>query len=158
MIKLEGGYILPNHLISKVFIRGNRVYYNDANSRIKNVFTSVPSDEIRDPFARISILRYLYDRRLKTVAHKDLLAYVKTSELIGFLSSHGHDEFRIIEEIKSLLNFNLIENESQNSELFNIQDLIKITSSGTANVEMVRNIDYLAAVAEDIWYKDNRFG
>src|SRR5690606_4301799 len=38
MLKSSGEYQLPNHLISKVFIRGNRVYYSDEKSRVKNLF------------------------------------------------------------------------------------------------------------------------
>lgn len=155
IIKSDSEYILPNHLISKVFIRGNKVYYTDSNSRIKNLFYSIPSDEIPDPFVRVSILKYLFDNRFTTDAHKSLTGYIKTDLLIKFLNSLGHDENRIIEELKYFLRLNLIENESLNPDFFNIQDLIKITSTGLANYEIIRNIDYLASVAEDMWYKDN---
>jgi hypothetical protein len=155
IIKSQSEYVLPNHLISKVFIRGNKVYYTDANSRIKNLFFSIPSDEIPDPFIRVSILKYLFDNRFSTDAHKNLTGYVKTNILIQFLNSLGHAENRIIEELKSFLRFNLIENESLNPDFFNKGDLITITSIGCANYEIIRNIDYLASVAEDMWYKDN---
>ncbi|WDF61337.1 type I restriction endonuclease [Flavobacterium sp. KACC 22758] len=155
IIKSQSDYILPNHLISKVFIRGNKVYYTDSNSRIKNLFFSVPSDEIPDPFIRVSILKYLFDNRFSTDAHKNLTGYIKTDFLIKFLNSLGHDENRIIEELKSFLRFNLIENESLNPDFFNKNDLITITTIGCANYEIIRNIDYLASVAEDMWYKDN---
>ncbi|GAL79536.1 hypothetical protein JCM19274_2044 [Algibacter lectus] len=42
ILKSEGKYILPNHLISKVFIRGSKVYYTDLNSRIKIYFLVFP--------------------------------------------------------------------------------------------------------------------
>ncbi|PRZ23281.1 type I restriction endonuclease [Flavobacterium granuli] len=155
IIKSNSEYILPNHLISKVFIRGNKVYYTDSNSRIKNLFYSVPSDEIPDPFVRVSILKYLFDNRYTTDAHKSLTGYIKTDLLLKFLNSLGHDENRTIEELKLFLRLNLIENESLNPDFFNTQDLIKITSIGLANYEIIRNIDYLASVAEDMWYKDN---
>lgn len=155
IIKSNSEYVLPNHLISKVFIRGNKVYYTDSNSRIKNLLYSVPSDEIPDPFVRVSILKYLFDNRFTTDAHKSLTGYIKTDLLIKFLNSLGHDENRTIEELKLFLRLNLIENESLNPDFFNTQDLIKITSIGLANYEILRNIDYLASIAEDMWYKDN---
>lgn len=155
ILKSNGEYTLPNHLISKVFIRGNKVYYTDTNSRIKNLFYSIPSDDLPDPFVRISILKYLFDNKFSTDSFKDLVGYVKTEDLIRFLNSLGHDENRIIEELKSLLRYSLIENEALNPELFNVEDLIKITVMGSANYEIVRNIDYLAACSEDMWYRDN---
>lgn len=154
ILRSNGEYRLPNHLISKVFIRGNKVYYTDSNSRIKNLFYSVPSDEIKDPFVRISILKKLNDRQSSSKVKK-YHEYIKTDTLIQFLSSLGHDENRVIDEIKTLLKFNLIENESLNSDIFNIDDLVRITTTGIANYEIGRNIDYLASVAEDVWYKDN---
>lgn len=156
IIKSDGSYTLPNHLISKVFIRGNKVYYTDANSRIKNLFHSIPTDELKDPFIRISILKKLFDTKQGASHKKRFSDYLRTEELVQFMCSIGHDENRIIDELKCLLKFNLIENESLDSDAFHIEDLIRITSIGIANYKIVRNIDYLAAIAEDMWYKDNK--
>lgn len=153
MLQSEGEYQLPNHLISKVFIRGNRVYYTDEKSRVKNLFHSHPTDSFKDPFVRISILKYLFDHG-KNNDIKGFDGYVKTISLIKFLSIKGHDENRIINELKVLLKLNLIENETLNSDEFNISDLITITSIGIANLKIARNVDYLAAISEDMWYKD----
>lgn len=155
ILKSEGKYILPNHLISKVFIRGSKVYYTDLNSRIKNLFLSFPDDTIPDPFIRIGILKYLKDNLKKEDEIKGLLGYVNTTKLIQFLSSIGHDEKRVINEFKSLLKLSIIENESLNPDVFNVNDLIKITSIGLAHYHIVRNIEYLASCSEDLWYRDN---
>lgn len=153
MIKSNGVYPLPNHLISKVFIRGNRVYYTDENSRVKNLFHSHPTDSFKDPYVRISILKYLFEHRRDNEI-KSFDGYVKTTTLIKFLSLKGHDENRIISELKTLLKLNLIENETLNSDVFSINDLVIITSIGIAHLKIIRNIDYLASVSEDMWYKD----
>lgn len=155
MIRSDGEYQLPNHLISKVFIRGNRVYYTDEKSRVKNLFHSHPTDSFKDPFIRISILKYLFDHRNDHEV-KSFDGYVKTNSLIKFLNIKGHDENRIINELKTLLKLNLIENETLNSDEFNINDLIIINSIGIAHLKIIRNIDYLASVAEDMWYKDSK--
>lgn len=154
MINSKGDYNLPNHLISKVFIRGNKVYYTDEKSRIKNVFHSFPGDKIKDPFVRISILQFLFDNRYTTLVNK-FEGYYKTVDLVKFFNLRGHDEKRIIEELKFLLRQSLIENETLNSDVFDINDLVKITSTGIANLKIHRNIEYLAAIAEDMWYRDN---
>lgn len=155
ILKSEGKYILPNHLISKVFIRGSKVYYTDLNSRIKNLFLSFPDDTLPDPFIRIGILKYLKDSLKKEDEIKGLLGYVNTTKLIQFLSSIGHDEKRVINEFKSLLKLSIIENESLNPDIFNVNDLIKITSIGLAHYHIVRNIEYLASCSEDLWFRDN---
>lgn len=155
MIKSDGKYSIPNHLISKVFIRGNRVYYTDVNSRVKNLFHINPTDSFKDPFIRISILQFIFDHRHDNEV-KLFEGYIKTISLIKYLNMRGHDEKRIIDELKTLLKLNLIENETLNSDEFSINDLIKITSTGIAHLKIVRNIDYLASVAEDTWYKDSK--
>ena len=154
MLKSSGEYQLPNHLISKVFIRGNRVYYSDEKSRVKNLFHSHPNDSFKDPFIRVSILKYLLDHRNDNEV-KNFEGYIKTTNLIKYLSLKGHDENRVINETKSLLKLNLIENETLNSDEFNVNDLIIINSIGIAHLKIVRNIDYLASVAEDMWYKED---
>lgn len=153
MIKSNGEYQLPNHLISKVFIRGNKVYYTDENSRVKNLFYSNPMDDFKDPFIRISILKYLFENRY-SMEVKNFEGYIKTISLIKFLNIKGHDENKVIHELKNLLKLNFIENETLNSDEFDTNDLIKITSIGVANFKLVRNIDYLASIAEDTWYKE----
>jgi hypothetical protein len=155
ILKSKGKYILPNHLISKVFIRGSKVYYTDSNSRIKNIFLSIPDDTLPDPFVRISILKYLKERIKKEDDVKGLLGYVNTTKIVQFLSSIGHDEKRVINEFKTLLKLNIIENESLNPDIFNINDLVKITSIGFAHYHIMKNIDYLASCSEDLWYRDN---
>lgn len=153
MIKISEPYILPNHLISKVFIRGNKVYYTDENSRVKNLFYCNPKDQFKDPFIRISLLKYLYENRDNT-EFRHFEGYLKTSEVIKYLNLRGHDENTLIDQIKYLLKINLIENETLDSDTFYINDLIKITSIGIAHLNMVKNIDYLSSVSEDFWYKD----
>lgn len=155
MINSEGNHRIPNHLISKVFIRGNRVYYTDEKSRVKNLFHTNPRDSFKDPFIRISILQYIFEHRHDNKI-KSFEGYMKTISLIKYLSIRGHDENRIIDELKNLLRLNLIENETLNSDEFSINDLIKITSIGIAHLKIVRNIEYLASISENTWYKDNK--
>ena len=153
MINSSAPYVLPNHLISKVFIRGNRVYYTDENSRVKNLFFCNPEDSFKDPFVRISILKYLFDHKNSNEI-KNFEGYLRTSGVIKYLSIRGHDENTLIDQLKVLLKLSLIENETLDSDIFDINDLIKITSIGVAHLKMVRNTDYLSAVAEDFWYKE----
>src|SRR5690606_30460857 len=60
----EGEYQIPNHIISRVFLRGNREYYRDGvDTKIKNLFYSEPNQSLPNPFLRIAILDWLNNRR-----------------------------------------------------------------------------------------------
>lgn len=63
MKQTKGVYSLPPHIVARVFMRGNRLYYSSNESRIKNIFHLDPNDDLPDPFIRISILKWLYDKR-----------------------------------------------------------------------------------------------
>ena len=125
------------------------------HSRVKNLFQITPSDSFKDPFIRISILKFLFEHRHNHEV-KLFKGYMKTVSIIKFLNIRGHDENRIVDELKNLLKLSLIENETLNSDEFSVNDLIKITSIGIGHLKIVRNIDYLASVSENTWYKDNK--
>lgn len=55
----HGDYQLSNHVISKILFKGNRKFYDDSESNIKNLFHSNPDDNLPDPFLRLTILRWL---------------------------------------------------------------------------------------------------
>ena len=52
-------YEIPNHRLSLILLKGNRNYYSDSNSKIRNLFNAYEEEVIPDPFARISILLWL---------------------------------------------------------------------------------------------------
>jgi len=148
----KGEWKLPNHIISRVFLRGNRLYYSDEESRIKNIFHSNPSDDLPDPFVRIAILKWLYDKR-RTKGPSGIIGFHKANNLINVLLRFGHSSVRINNQLLFLLKESLIISESQNINELKIDELISINPPGVVHYELLRNIDYLAACSENVWYK-----
>jgi hypothetical protein len=152
MKQSKGNYKLPNHIISRVFLRGNRTYYSGEESRIKNIFNSDPSDDLPDPFIRVAILKWLYNNRRKK-GPSGILGFHKTNELIKAMISYGHAYGRTIDELLFLLKNSLIISESQNTNNFDLEELISINSQGVIHYELIGNIDYVSSCSESVWYK-----
>jgi len=151
MKQSKGEYSLPNHIISKVFIRGNRLYYSDLDTRVKNLFSSDPSDELPDPFARVSILLWLkhHDKRK---GPSGITGFHKVSTLLQDLLVLGHSESRILEELKFLIKNSLVMSESQEVQHIELSELISINTPGVVHLNLLTNVDYLSSCAEDVWF------
>ncbi|PBQ34690.1 RNA-binding protein [Sphingobacteriaceae bacterium] len=152
MKQTKGEFRIPNHIISRVFLRGNLVYYSDANSRVKNLFHSDPSDDLPDPFVRLAILKLLNDLK-NSKGSGGILGFHKTSFILQTLSSHGHADYRIEEELLFLIRNTLILSESQDTTKVNLDDLVSISTSGIIHLDLLKNIDYLSSCSENVWYK-----
>jgi hypothetical protein len=148
----KGEHKLPNHIIGRVFLRGNRLYYSDEESRIKNLFHSNPSDDLPDPFIRVAILKWLYDQRRKK-GPSGIIGFHKTRILQETLLRFGHSTERVSAQLLFLLKNSLIISESQDEENLNPDELISINPPGVIHYELLRNIDYLSACSENVWYK-----
>ena len=150
--RAKGEYTLPNHIISRVFMRGNRLYYSDDESRIKNLFHSNPSDDLPDPFLRVSILKWLYDNRRKK-GPSGIIGFHRIDELIKVMMGFGHSSEKVKSQLLFLLKNSLIISESQDVNEIRIDELISINPPGVVHYELLNNIDYLSACSENVWYK-----
>jgi GTPase SAR1 family protein len=151
MKQAKGDFSLPNHIISRVFIRGNRLYYSDSDTLIKNLFFSDPSDKLPDPFIRIAILNWLKNKN-RTRGESGIIGFHKISKLIKELTVLGHSLDRLNNELKTLIRNGLIISESQDINILEYNELISINSTGIIHLELLDNIDYLSSCSEDIWY------
>lgn len=147
----QGEHSIKNHIITNVFLRGNRLYYSDSEARIKNLFYSDPSDSLPDPFVRIAILKWLKDN-FKIKGPSGIMGFHFAESLIGHLISNGHERKRIESELSSLMRHSLIINESQNTHKVDLKDLIAINTPGIIHLELINNSNYLSACSEDVWY------
>ena len=152
MKKSNGDYELPNHIISRVFLRGNRLYYSDSDTKVKNLFYSEPNDKIPDPFTRVAILNWLKIRN-RTKGPSGIIGFHKVSNLIKDLTILGHSLERLEAELKTLIKNSLIISESQDSSIVDNEELVSIHAPGLVHLDLLDNIDYLSACAEDIWFK-----
>jgi len=147
----KGDHILPKHIVTRVLFRGNRRYYHDANSIVKNIFASYPEDIQPDPFARLAILSWL-KKNYRIKGPSGALGYHKAATLITDLVTYGHDERRLTNEIYALIRAGCIISESQNVDALAIEDLISIAPSGHVHLDLLMNLDYLSTCSEDVWF------
>ena len=147
---------LKEHLIMKALLRNNRLYYSDEDSALRNLFTSHPEeDQIPNPFQRLAILDYL-DKNRGIKGPNNVAGFHQVQTVITTLSIHGHDEKRILTEIGELVKARCLYSESQIEDGKPIarEDLIKISPTGIVHLDLLQNLDYLAACAEDVLYKE----
>lgn len=149
----EGRHPLPRHLIIRILIRKNRRFYNDAASDIKNLFYSDPHDTIPDPFVRLSLLRWLKTNYRKK-GPRGIPGYFQVSNIISELVPHGHDDRRIRSELVALMRAGCIISESLHAEVIGDDDLVSIAPAGHLHLDLLKNINYLAACAEDTWFRN----
>lgn len=148
----EGQYNLPSYKILNTLLRRNRKYFNEEKSNFANLFASDYSDDLPDPFVRINILNWL-----KNNYHKEgpsrIKGYHKVSDIVRDLEHIGHKEDIVFREINTLTNRELIFSESQSVHT-KYDDLIKISPSGSIHLDLLENVTYLAACAEDTLFKN----
>ena len=142
---------IPNHLISRIVLRGKRQFYEENSSHVKNIFSCNADDSIPDPFVRISILTWLKERQ-RIPGPSKVKGYHKTIDLEGSMQCIGHQKDVIIREIEFLLFENHIISESQENK-YEPDNLICITSTGIVLLDLLTNLDYLATISEDTFFR-----
>lgn len=152
MIRTAGEeYELPPHIIINALLRKNRKYYNEEKSNFANLFYAKFDDDFPDPFVRIDVLLWLKNY-YKIEGPNRVLGYHQVKSIIKDLQTIGHNEEVIYREISALIKKGLIYSENQLSDV-NYNDLIKISHSGSLHLDLLNNLSYLAACAEDVIYK-----
>lgn len=147
-------YELPNHLVTKILLKGNNKYYSDTRASLKNIFHSYPAEDIiPDPYMRLAILNWLHIN-FRSEGPTKAKGYHKISNLVQDLNILGHSEYRILKEIEILAQANCILTETQSFDL-TPDDLICISTAGMIHLELLTNLDYLSAISEDTWFKNS---
>jgi GTPase SAR1 family protein len=145
-------YNIPTYRLVNALIRKNRKYFNDEMSNFINLFKARYQDDLPDPFVRIDILMWL-DQRKSIIGPNGTHGYHQTAELIRDVQLGGHQEDVILREVKQLITYEAIFSENQSSDI-DYQTLLHISPSGTLHLSMLKDLNYLAACAEDCIYRD----
>lgn len=149
-----GEHRLPNYLIARILLKSKRKFYSDTDSHIKNLFNSNPEDSLPNPFIRLSILSWLRSTSREYGPNRTK-GFHKLSTLIAFLQSTGHATERAYSEIATLTSAGCILSEAQSHEITD-EDLIAISPAGLIHLDLMRNIDYLSTIAEDVFFRENQ--
>lgn len=141
---------MPSHKIMNALLRKNRKYYDELNSNFVNVFSSDFKDDIPDPFVRLDILYWLSMQK-NTLGTNGILGFHHIKKLIKDLEMYGHKQEVIFRELKFLINKGLILEENLTDDV-NIEDLVKISTSGSLHLKLLKNLSYLSACSEATLY------
>jgi hypothetical protein len=151
--KSEGKYTLPLYQVSRVLLRMNRRYYDSDASYVKNIFSTTQFDARTNYFSRFLILRWLKSR-FHEYGSSTVKGYFKVSDLKSSISIYGFDDAIITRDIEYLLASHCLVSEDFRIDQIADDDLIKISPAGFVHLDLLGNITYLAALAEDTLFSD----
>ncbi|MFK8058299.1 MAG: hypothetical protein AB8F78_19395 [Saprospiraceae bacterium] len=143
---------IPNYTVGTIMLRGQKRFYDERSARIKNVFNCEPnSDEIPDYFSRFHILKWLKERN-RIHGPTRIKGYHVIDELIQELTLFGHTRSNLIRDVEFLMRNEYIISETQEYH-YEPRNLVSITSAGFVLLELLFSVDYLATIAEDVYYR-----
>lgn len=149
----EGTYTLPFHQVATVLLRMNRRYYDSDNSYIKNIFSSRQNDTLPGYFCRFMILRWL-EINFSSSGTSGLKGYFPKREIKRALVPYGLEPDVIDREFNYLLTAQCVIAEHLRVDSIEDEDLVRLGPAGFVHLELVSNINYLAAIAEDTFFDD----
>jgi len=151
----EGKYALPLHIVTRVLLRLNRRFYDSDNSYLKNVFSISQYDPLPNYFTRYIILRWFHNRFNQT-GPRGLKGYFPMRDLKRSLVKYGISAEIISREVDYLVNGFCLVSEDFRVKGIEDNELLSLASAGFVHLDMLSNISYLAAVAEDTHFTDEK--
>ncbi|MDN8645405.1 type I restriction endonuclease [Stenotrophomonas indicatrix] len=151
---VTGPRTFPSQLIMQILLKGKRKYYSDSETYLKNIFHSVSSDQLPDPFVRLGVLRWLKSKQ-GVDGPSNVKGYHKILQLVADLQAHGFVESNILEALHDLLDSEccFCEAGSNKPEL---EDLVSLAPAGDIHLNMLSDTLYLAAIAEVTLFRENQ--
>lgn len=149
----EGNHTLPFHQVATVILRMNRRFYDGDRSYIKNLFAANTDDATPGFFCRYLILRWLGDR-LKSIGPAGLEGYFTKAEIKKAIVPYGLSPESVDREFNYLLAAQCVIAEHLRIDSISDEDLVRLGPAGYVHLDLVGNVNYLAAVAEDTFFDD----
>ena len=149
----EGKYSIPLHQVANVLLRMNRRFYDSDHSYIKNIFASNRDDVFPAYFCRYMILQWLRTN-FKTSGTQGLKGYYPKREVKQALMPYGLEPDVLDREFNYLLAAHCVIAEHLRIDSVDDDDLVRLGPAGFAHLDLVGNLSYLAAVAEDTNFSD----
>lgn len=142
----RGGYLIPFHHIIRSIVLENSKYYSMSYSQIMNIFDVNP-DVTNSHLVHLRVLDYL----TKRTTFYSLLGrgYTDMASLLIDAQSSNHSQEAIIDSIKKLAFYRLIEFDNQSREGYGTAEYLRITKAG---------IYYLERLAHRFVYLDLIWG
>ncbi|MDN0122133.1 S1 RNA-binding domain-containing protein [Yersinia aleksiciae] len=151
----QGRYALPLHIVTRVLLRLNRRFYDSDNSYLKNIFSTSKDDEKINYFTRFAILKW-FNIKFNSTGPSGVKGFFPLIDLKTDLVKYGFPPNAINREVDYLLKGQCLISEDFREAGITDEDLIRLSSAGFVHLEMLTNISYLAAIAEDTLFSDER--
>ncbi len=148
----EGRHVLPLSLVTSVLLRVNQRFYDSDASYLKNVFAADMSDKRPHFFARLLILRVLFNI-YNTPGTDRMKGYVRVAKLRRDLANFGVEEDVFRRELEYLVRGFCVVCEDFRLRDITDDDLVSIAPAGHVHNNVFSEQYYLAAVAEDSWFE-----
>ncbi|MDH5834226.1 type I restriction endonuclease [Luteimonas kalidii] len=149
----EGNYVIPLHQVATVLLRMNRRFYDSDFSYIKNIFAANIHDPLPAYFCRYMILGWLRDN-FRLVGARGLKGYFRKADVKHALSPYGFAPEVLDREFNYLLAAQCVIAEHLRLDGVDDDDLVRIGPAGFVHLDLIGNVNYLAAVAEDTYFDD----
>ncbi|HEY8327852.1 MAG TPA: type I restriction endonuclease [Rhodanobacter sp.] len=149
----EGAHVLPFHQVATVILRMNRRFYDSDHSYIKNLFAANDKDGSPGFFCRYLVMRWLADR-FKTAGPAGLEGYFRKADVKKAVMPYGLNPDTVDREIDYLLSAQCIIAEHLRTDNVVDDDLVRLGPAGYVHLDLVSNVNYLAAIAEDTFFDD----
>lgn len=150
----EGQRVLELHQVATVLMRMNRRYYDSDNSYVKNIFSANKFDPMPSYFSRYMILKWLKEK-FHSSGTSGLKGYHTKSEIKRSLIPLGLTPDVLDRDMNYLLDGQCIIAEHLRTDSLEDEDLVRLGPAGFVHIDLVSNINYLAAISEDTFF-DNR--
>lgn len=149
----EGRYPMPLHQVATVLLRMNRRFYDSDHSYIKNIFAANKNDSLPGFFCRYMILRWLRNN-FGCAGTNGLRGYFPKRDIKAALIPYGLSLDVLDREFNYLLAAQCVIAEHLRLDSVDDEDLVRLGPAGFVHLELVGNVNYLAAVAEDTFFSD----
>lgn len=149
----EGRHTIPFHQVATVLMRMNRRFYDSDHSYVKNLFSSNREDPRPSFFCRYMILRWLREK-FSLSGTDGLKGYFRKGAIKQELMSYGLSPDMLDREFNYLLSSKCVLAEHLRVDSIADEDLVRIGPAGFVHLDLVGNVSYLAAVAEDTYFAD----
>lgn len=149
----EGKFTIPLHQVATVLMRMNRRYYDSDFSYVKNLFSANRDDPRPGFFCRYMILRWLREH-FGSSGTDGLKGYYRKGLVKQNLMSYGFSPDVLDREFNYLLASRCVIAEHLRLDSISDEDLLRLGPAGFVHLDLVSNVSYLAAVAEDTYFSD----
>lgn len=147
----KGQHVLPLHLVTTVLLRLNQRYYNSTHAYLKNLISVDEHDSRINYFTRLMIIRLLI-KKMDQFGPKRLKGYESIGAIRKILSGFGVENAVFDREIEALVRGFCIVTEDFSVEELSDEDLVALAPAGLVHNQMMADVHYLAAIAEDTWF------